>query len=88
MKAVEWSLWSGSTPVLSSHSVLALYQLMLKLTVGGSVQLYNAAASHNACAEGLWLSAKTSHAVSKSGKKAVSEQTDQQCLSELTLNLS
>ena len=51
--------------------------------VGGSEQLYNAAAIHNACAEGLWLSAKTSHAVSKSGKKAVSERTDQQCLSKL-----
>lgn len=44
--------------------------------MGGSEQLYNIGASHNACAEGLWLSTKTSLAVSRSGKTAVFELID------------
>ena len=44
--------------------------------VGESEQLYNAGSSYNACTEGLWLSARTSHAVSESSKTVVFEQTD------------
>ena len=44
--------------------------------MGWSEQLYNAGTTHNACAEGLWQNANTSHAMSKSGKTAVLEQID------------